>query len=99
MTIEVPFDHVTDRINHAIGIQIAKSHPFSNEDSLANLVQSAWDRKQLAWYKDARVYPDGSQTADLYWQEPLDLLRYNYNVTPDFNQWELNKKFNIEIPT
>ena len=55
LTIEGPFDHVTDKINNAIGIQIAKSHPDSDEDFLANLVQSAWDRKQLAWAIFVRI--------------------------------------------
>lgn len=88
-------------MNNAIGIQIAKSHPDSDEDSLANLVESAWDTKQLAWAKDARVDPGGYQTADIYWQKPLDLLKANYNVIPDFNDWELNtlQKYNINIPS
>lgn len=102
LTIEGPFDHVTDKINNAIGIQIAKSCAAKlHEDSLANLVESAWDTKQLAWATDARVDPGGSQTADIYWQKPLDLLKANYNVIPNFNDWELNtlKKYNINIPS
>jgi hypothetical protein len=96
LTIEGPFDHVTDKINNAWGIELAKTNP--NADC-ATLVDKAWDDKNLAWAKNFRV-ENGVQTADIYWSDPLQRLASTYNVIPDFNDWERATlaRHNVPIP-
>jgi len=97
LTIEGPYDHVTDKINNAVGIELAKKDKTTD---CAILVDNAWRNNELAWAKNFRIEGE-SQTADIFWQEPLNKLAKNYNVIPDFNVWELStlKKHNITIPS
>jgi hypothetical protein len=96
LTIEGPFDHVTDRINNAIGIELARSHPNT---PCEDLIETAWNNGYLATVKNFRV-EDQSPVADVYWQEPLYYLPNTYSVIPDFTQRQTNTviKMGIIIP-
>jgi urease subunit beta len=96
LTVEGPYDHVTDKINNTVGIALARVDTSTSCDTL---VDGAWSRSELAWAKNFRV-ENGRQTADIYWQRPLDLLADKYNAVPNFNSWELVTlaRHNILIP-
>ena len=96
LTIEGPFDHVTDRINNAIGIELARNNPSSSCESL---VEDAWNKSYLATAKNFRVVGQ-SQVADVYWQAPIYYLAQTYGVIPDFTDSEVStlQKMGIDIP-
>lgn len=96
LTIEGPFDEVTDRINNAVGIELAKN---DTQTYITDLIEHAWAERRLAWSKDYRV-ENGVQMADLHWQFPLDELARLYNVVPDFTDSErrLLARHNIAVP-
>jgi hypothetical protein len=96
LTIEGPYDHVTDKINNAVGIELAKNDKTTD---IATLVDNAWANEQLAWAKNFRVV-SGVQTADIFWQTSLNKLASTYSVIPDFNPTELATlaKHNITVP-
>ena len=93
LSIEGPFDHVTDRINNAIGIELALNYPTTWSESL---VEDAWNNGYLATAKKFRVVGQ-SQTADVYWQAPIYYLANTYGVIPDFTDSEINSLQNMGI--
>ncbi|MGF6562411.1 DUF6973 domain-containing protein [Erwinia aphidicola] len=99
LTIEGPFDHVTDKINNMVGIQLSKSDP-DQKSTCEELVEGAWNNNQLAWVRNFRE-EDGEQIADIFWQEPLNSMAKKFKVLPIFNDLELAtlNKFNITLPT
>jgi hypothetical protein len=84
LTIEGPFDHVTDKINNAVGIIIGTE--VRNMDPYA-MVDNAWAVGDLAWARDFR-YAGETQTATVYWQEPLNRLASRCGVIPNFSDTE-----------
>lgn len=98
LTIEGPFDHVTDKINNAVGSLLGSRTPWS-DDALKVAVDAAWKDGELAYAKNFRQF-SGGQTADIYWQTPLDMLAKKYIVTPRFSQTEQDtlKKMGVDIP-
>lgn len=98
LTIEGPFDHVTDKINNAVGVELALNNPRAD---LAALVEGAWQSQELAWAKNFRVDETGHQTADVFWQMPLNTLARKYGVIPDFSATELNtlRRYYVTVPS
>lgn len=96
LTIEGPFDHVTDKINNAVGIELAKA---DSSTDCAVLVDGAWSAGRLAWAKNFRE-ENGGQTADVYWQQPLNYLAQTYSVIPDFSDSERQtlQRMSVTIP-
>ncbi|MFI2710893.1 DUF6973 domain-containing protein [Micromonospora sp. NPDC018662] len=96
LTIEGPFDHVTDKINNAVGIELAKN---DKSTPCEVLIEKAWDQGRLAWAKNFRT-ENGRQQADIYWQMPLNKLANDFNVIPDFNSVELEtlKRMGVLVP-
>lgn len=96
LTIEGPFDHVTDKINNAVGIELARNNPTAD---LATLVDNAWANQQLAWARDFQNEPSG-QTATVSWQTPLDKLAQTYGVIPDFTSTEVAtlSRMGVRVP-
>ncbi|KPM37678.1 hypothetical protein AK830_g8890 [Neonectria ditissima] len=64
LTIEGPFDHVTDRINNTIGIKLAQQNPTGD---IPQMIEEAWNLRRLAVVRNFRV-ENGIQTADVHWQ-------------------------------
>lgn len=97
LTIEGPYDHVTDKINNAVGVAIAKANPTGN---LSALVDVAWARNQLAWARDFTQNAHHVQSATVHWQLPLDELASKYDVVPEFNSWERAtlSRHNVTLP-
>ncbi|KAF4613035.1 hypothetical protein D9613_011007 [Agrocybe pediades] len=97
LTIEGPFDHVTDKINNAIG-SLLGIHT-SRAKSLQEVIDAAWDNRELAYVRDFRETVAG-QTAKVFWQGPLNTMAKKYNVVPRFTETEKNtlKKMGVNIP-
>ncbi|EMR72585.1 hypothetical protein UCREL1_359 [Eutypa lata UCREL1] len=85
LTIEGPFDHVTDKINNAVGSLLGSRTPRSKD--LQDVIDAAWSNGELAYAKDFRQTAAG-QTAQVFWQNPLDKMAKKYNVKPRFSQSE-----------
>ena len=85
LTIEGPFDHVTDKINNAAGSLLGSRTPRSKD--LQDVIDAAWATGELAYAKDFRETAAG-QTAQVSWQTPLDEMAKKYNVKPRFSQSE-----------
>ena len=85
LTIEGPFDHVTDKINNAVGSLLGSRTPRSKD--LQDVIDAAWSNVELAYAKDFRQTAAG-QTAQVFWQNPLDKMAKKYNVKPRFSQSE-----------
>lgn len=97
LTIEGPFDHVTDKINNAVGIELARNNPSVD---CGQLIDQAWKDGKLAWVKNVRQ--EGAvQTADVGWQAPLDALARDFDVIPDFSSSELAtlQRMGITVPS
>ncbi|KAI1463618.1 uncharacterized protein F4812DRAFT_468514 [Daldinia caldariorum] len=73
LTIEGPFDHVTDKINNAVGSLLGSRTPRSK--NLQDVIDAAWANGELAYAKDFRE-TSGGQTAK------------KYNVKPRFSPSE-----------
>lgn len=56
-TIEGPFDHVTDKINNAVGSLLGSR--TSRSKDLRDVIDAAWENGELAWAKDFRETPSG----------------------------------------
>lgn len=85
LTIEGPFDHVTDKINNAVGSLLGWHSSISQD--LQTVVDAAWEHGELAYAKDFRETAAG-QTAKVSWQGPLDKMAKKYNVKPNFSPSE-----------
>jgi hypothetical protein len=84
LSIEGQFDHVTDKINNAVGIQIAKE--VSNvRDNLVKAIEKAFDDGYLAICSNFRIVK-GIQDADVHWQKPISYLK----TAPRFVKYELD---------
>ena len=96
LTIVGPFDHVTDRINNAIGIELAINNP--NTDC-ATLVDQAWEAGYLATVREVKGQGQ-SLTADVYWSVPLKYLAEAYGVSPDFSDLDLAtlQRMGVTVP-
>ena len=97
LTIEGPFDHVTDKINNAVGSLLGSRTPRSKD--LQDVIDAAWANGELAYAKDFRETATG-QIAMVSWQKPLDRMAKKYNVKPRFNQSEKDtlKKMRVTEP-
>ena len=85
LTIEGPFDHVTDKINNAVGSLLGSITDRAKD--LRDVIDAAWANGELAYAKDFRE-TGGEQTAQVFWQKPLDRMAKKYNVKPSFSQDE-----------
>ena len=85
LTIEGPFDHVTDKINNAVGSLLGSRTPGSQD--LKDVIDAAWANGELAYARDFRETAAG-QTARVFWQKPLDLMAKKYKVKPRFSPSE-----------
>ena len=96
LTIEGPFDHVTDRINNTVGIKLAQQNPTRDIEAM---IDEAWKLLHLAVARNFRT-ENGIQTADVQWQEPLNYLSNTFHVIPAFSDREKAtlKKMNINVP-
>ena len=97
LTIEGPFDHVTDKINNAVGSLLGSRTPRSKD--LQDVIDAAWANGELAYAKDFRETAAG-QTALVSWQKALDGMAKKYNVKPRFSQSEKDtlKKMGVTEP-
>ncbi|OTA67803.1 hypothetical protein K449DRAFT_364239 [Hypoxylon sp. EC38] len=97
LTIEGPFDHVTDKINNAVGSLLGSRTPRSKD--LRDVIDAAWANGELAYAKDFRETAAG-QTAKVFWQNPLDMMAKKYNVKPRFSLLEKDtlKKMKVTEP-
>jgi hypothetical protein len=68
LTIEGPLDHVTDKINNAVGSLLR-----SRSKNLQDVIDTAWKNKELAYAKGFRETSAG-QTAQVFWEKPLDMM-------------------------
>jgi len=97
LTIEGPFDHVTDKINNAVGSLLGSR--TSRSKNLQDVIDAAWDNGELAYAKDFREAA-GGQTAQVFWKKPLDMMAKKYNMVPRFSQTEKDtlKKMGVNVP-
>lgn len=97
LTIEGPYDHVTDKINNAVGSLLGSRTPRSK--NLQDVIDAAWANGELAYAKDFRETAAG-QTAQVVWQKALDGMAKKYNVKPRFSQSEKDtlKKMGVTEP-
>ncbi|KAJ3904486.1 hypothetical protein F5879DRAFT_67961 [Lentinula edodes] len=97
LTIEGPYDHVTDKINNAVGSLLGSRTPRAKD--LQGVIDAAWASGELAYAKDFRE-TSGGQTANVYWQKPLDVMAKKYNVKPKFSQTEKDtlEKMRVNVP-
>lgn len=96
LTIEGPFDHVTDKINNLIGIKMAKTIGDSGA-----VLESWWNVGLLASAMNFRVdQHTGRQIADINYQKPLDWLWNQTGHVPTFDALELAtlKRLGVNIP-
>lgn len=96
LTIEGPFDHVTDRINNTVGIKLAQQNPTGD---IPKMIEEAWNLHRLAVVRNVRV-ENGIQTADVQWQQPLEYLSTTFHVIPTFSDREKEtlKKMRVTMP-
>lgn len=85
LTIEGPFDHVTDKINNAVGSLLGSR--TSRSKNLQGVIDAAWANGELAYAKGFRETSAG-QAAQVFWQKALDRMAVKYNVKPRFSQPE-----------
>ena len=97
LKFEGPFDHVTDKINNAVGSLLGSRTPRSED--LQDVIDAAWGSGELAYAKDFRETAAG-QTALVSWQKPLDRMAEKYNVKSRFSQSEKDtlKKMGVTEP-
>ncbi|KAJ4469546.1 hypothetical protein J3R30DRAFT_3713747 [Lentinula aciculospora] len=91
LTIEGPFDHVTDKINNAVGSILGSRTPRSKD--LQGVIDAAWANGELAYAKDFRETAAG-QTASVSWQKPLDMMAKKYNIS---SRLSTNKMSDIRV--
>ncbi|KAI1456572.1 hypothetical protein F4805DRAFT_467936 [Annulohypoxylon moriforme] len=94
LTIEGPFDHVTDKINNAVGSLIGSRTPRSKD--LRDVIDAAWANRELAYAKDFRETASG-QTAQVYWQNSLNMMAKKYNVKPRFSPSEKDTLVRMKV--
>ena len=86
LPIESPSDHVTDRINNAVGIKLAQKVSVWDVEQM---IEEAWSQHHLALARNFRVFlVDGLQTADVRWQSPLVYLAKTFGVVPACSELE-----------
>ncbi|GAW03784.1 hypothetical protein LENED_005533 [Lentinula edodes] len=97
LTIEGPYDHVTDKINNAVGSLLGSR--TSRSQDLQVVIDAAWASGELAYAKDFRETSAG-QTANVSWQKLLDMMAKKYNVKPKFSQTEKDtlEKMRVNVP-
>lgn len=95
LTIEGPYDHVTDKINNMIGIHLGK---FLNREC-GDWVQSLWSNGTLAYAAEFRINESGRQTASVHYQQPINFLVQINASLPSFDILEMKtlEKHNIDL--
>ena len=86
LTIEGPFDRVTDKINNMVGVEIGR-RKNEKDTNFEILVENAWNNNELAWAKNFRE-ENKKQTADVFWDLPLKNLTKNFKAIPYFTELE-----------
>ena len=97
LTIEGPFDHVTDKINNAVGSLLGSRTPRAKD--LRDVIDAAWAEGELAYAKDFRETAAG-QTGLVSWQKALDRMAKKYSLKPNFSPSEKDtlKKMRVTEP-